>query len=581
MLAEAFFVDPRVEGDRRRGAASPADRYDGHAMEQPTTVIDVRIELPAGDSHEYVCDPDVPSVRLRRTLRAQGTYPADWAVVPATLTPDGRPLGVIVINDLPCSPGSLARVRLLGLLTVGSDRQLVAVLADDPRRAGLLSWEQLGGEERAEIEALSQTHEAHAADGPSWAGPAEAALAVQEARRAARLAKAEYHATRGRPPAWRASGIDAAADSAGHTEGEVLLYRIPYRFQQYVARLLVPEERILAFAPRPRGTGDGRRLFGRRQRAEEGVLVITDQQVLWLVDLPGSPLDVEAYGYVAHSVPVERLVGVSATPRPGAVLLEIESQAARGGRWSLAVAFPTASAGLVAEIVATARLFLNPSPRGALLRLASPPEDETDWWQLVETDDRVSRHAVERWREFVPTLLTAGEHLVAKAVIPGWFATDGQPVAWLASTDRLLAVPADPETRMPRYWRAGSMGAVRLIYSVFESSVAFEWLREDAIVRERVVFPLLSAAQFVRLFVALRRIQVGRASFVPEDAGKSASAGQGKAGESASAGEGRAAKTPGTRGDRRAESASTGQDKAVASARRGAGKAGAGRAEAR
>ncbi len=480
---------------------------------QTSAIIDVRIELPSGDTHLYVPEADRPAVRLRQTLRTQIAYPAEWAVVPGTLTSDGQPLGALLLSDLPCSPGVLARARLLGMLIAGPDRYLVAVLADDPKQDGLVDIGDLADEAKDRICALLQAPESPAPLDTSWLGPDEAVHAVQEARRAARLAQAEYHAARSRPPAWHALGSRFAADTATYSESETLLYRLPYRFQQYVARLLVPEERILAFAPRPRGTGDGLRLFGKRERAEAGIVVLTDHQVLWLEDLPGSPLDVEAYGYSAQSVPLERLVSASVTTSGRAAVLQLVWQAAGGGRWAMAVRFPSVSFGLASEIAAIARRFVDAKGQDALMRLASPPEDRSEWQSLIEADDQTTGQAAQRWREWVPNLLRPEEKVVAKAVIPGWFSADGQPAAWLATTDRLVVLPADPASQAYRFWEAGHIGSVRLVDSVFESSIAFEWLEDGQTNQERFVFPLVAAAQFVQLFVALRRIMVGRAGF--------------------------------------------------------------------
>lgn len=486
------------------------------AIDSTALLVEARIEVPSGDSHVYVPDPDSPAVRLHHTLRTGVSYPADWAVVPGTLTPDGQPLGVVLITDIPCAAGAIARVRVIGLLCTDRERFLVAVLADDPKTEEITCWEQLALETRRAIEALFAAPSGTTSAGSSlrWLGSEPAAQALSEARLAARLAEADYHASRGRAPAWKAP-VAAGSDAVGHSESEALVYQLPYRFQERAARLLLPTERILAFAPRPRGTGDGRRLFGRSDHREAGVLIVTDQQVLWLEDLPTSALDVESYGYVAQSIPLERLTAVAVRKDPAKAVVEFSAQASGGSHFSLAVAFPAVSAGVAEETARAARMFVECRGQIALMRLARLAEDNQDWLDLVERDDQATRSAVDGWRQELANILSEDETVVAKAIIPAWFALDGRPVAWLATTSRLLAVPAPHARARHQSWPAAAIGAVRLIDSVFESALAFEWWDGAKTVPERFVFPLVSAAQFLRLFVAVRQIMVGPAGFAP------------------------------------------------------------------
>jgi len=484
-------------------------------MREPNATVEVRIEAPSAPAHVYAADPGGRAVRLRGTLRDVERQVADWAIVPGTLTPAGEPLGVLVVTDVPCSPDALAAVRLLGTVTAGEERVMVAVLADDPAVAGMVTWEQLADDTREGIEALLARDGHGSGVVTRWHGPAETARAVFDARQAARLARAAYHAARARRPAWQAGGADGSPGFRGDGDPESELRRLPFRFQEYVAALVQAEERILSFAPRPRDHRSVRRWLGRRVRAEEGVLIATDQQVLWIRDVLAAPVDVIGYGYVARSVPAERLAGARLHTSDSGCSIEIESRNGRSVVWTLDVAFPAASLGLVREVVATVQQFTGAGERVALMRLARPPADDSPLSRLVKGEDQATRSATDEWERRLSELLASDERAVARAVVPAWAAHDGVPGLWVVTSGRLLHLAARPDIAA-RSWRMADLGAVTLTHSVFESSLQFEWAGAIERGRERVVFPLVAAGAFTRLFVAMRRAMVGHEGFVVE-----------------------------------------------------------------
>jgi inorganic pyrophosphatase len=483
-------------------------------MDVAPIVVDVRIEAPSGSAHDYATEVDSRDVRLRRTVRAAETYPADWAILPGTLTPAGDPLGVLVLTDLPCSPGVTARVRLIGMATVDDDRFLLAVLADDAAVTDVTTWRQVRADVRATIEALLARPRGASRPSVQWVGPAEAAVVVRDARLAARMARAEFHATQGRAPAWKAADTTAPEDDHVHTRPESGLLKLPFRFQEYVARLLVPQERILAFVPRPPERHRVHLPFGRRRDREEGLLVVTDQEILWIEDVLAAPIDVTGYGYVATSVPLERLTAATLTPDHATIELVVEATTPGGASAPIALTFPQASVGLLRDAVGTIEPFLAARTGTALMRIAHPADDEVPLADLVNTNDETTTAAVEAWQWDLAGILSGTERIVAKAVVPGWSASDGVPRLWLVTDERLLEVRGDTSTgTASRSWSAGDLCGVRLTYSVFESSMQFDWQNRAAVVPERFVFPLTASASFTRVFVAIRRIMVGRCGF--------------------------------------------------------------------
>jgi inorganic pyrophosphatase len=119
-------------------------------------VVEVIIEIPAGTRNKYEFDEATGMLRLDRQLPTNMVYPADYGFVPNTLAEDGDPVDVLVLIDEPAVPGSVLRVRPLGLLRVrdehGPDPKVVSVLADEAEREGFHELEDLSRRALAEIE---------------------------------------------------------------------------------------------------------------------------------------------------------------------------------------------------------------------------------------------------------------------------------------------------------------------------------------------------------------------------------------------------------------------------------------------
>ncbi len=118
--------------------------------------LDVIIEIPAGTRNKYEYDEDMRVLRLDRQLPTNMVYPADYGFVPHTLAEDGDPVDVLVLIDEPAVPGSMLRVRPLGMLLLrdehGPDPKVICVLADQSEREDLRELEDLSRRTLAEIE---------------------------------------------------------------------------------------------------------------------------------------------------------------------------------------------------------------------------------------------------------------------------------------------------------------------------------------------------------------------------------------------------------------------------------------------
>ncbi|BCZ17639.1 Inorganic pyrophosphatase, Ppa [Helicobacter sp. NHP19-003] len=97
------------------------------------------IEIPYQSKVKYEVDKDSGAVLVDRVMYPSMVYPANYGFVPHTLSLDGDPADILVLNEDPLMPGSVIKCRLIGVLVMedesGLDEKLLAVPLSkiDPR----------------------------------------------------------------------------------------------------------------------------------------------------------------------------------------------------------------------------------------------------------------------------------------------------------------------------------------------------------------------------------------------------------------------------------------------------------------
>ncbi|MDE5603443.1 MAG: inorganic diphosphatase [Helicobacter sp.] len=111
--------------------------------------LNVVIEIPYGSNIKYEIDKESGSVVVDRVMYGAMFYPANYGFVPNTLSDDGDPADVLVLNEYPLQAGSVIKARLIGVLIMedesGVDEKLIAVPISkiDPRYEKIQSLEDL------------------------------------------------------------------------------------------------------------------------------------------------------------------------------------------------------------------------------------------------------------------------------------------------------------------------------------------------------------------------------------------------------------------------------------------------------
>src|ERR1700727_1963120 len=79
-------------------------------------LLQVIIETPAGSRNKFAFDPDQGIFALKNVLPAGMVFPYDFGFLPKTLAPDGDPIDVLLLMDVPAFPGIAVRAHLIGII---------------------------------------------------------------------------------------------------------------------------------------------------------------------------------------------------------------------------------------------------------------------------------------------------------------------------------------------------------------------------------------------------------------------------------------------------------------------------------
>ena len=97
----------------------------------PPEDIYVIIEIPKGSNVKYEIDEETGAIIVDRILYTAMFYPFNYGIIPQTLEEDGDPLDVLVISHESLNPGTVIRVKPVGILYMedeeGPDAKIIAV----------------------------------------------------------------------------------------------------------------------------------------------------------------------------------------------------------------------------------------------------------------------------------------------------------------------------------------------------------------------------------------------------------------------------------------------------------------------
>jgi inorganic pyrophosphatase len=98
----------------------------------PPTEVNVIIEVSiGGEPIKYEMDKAAGTLVVDRFLYTPMRYPGNYGFIPHTLSEDGDPCDVLLLNTRPIIPGAIIAVRPIGVLKMqdegGGDEKIIAV----------------------------------------------------------------------------------------------------------------------------------------------------------------------------------------------------------------------------------------------------------------------------------------------------------------------------------------------------------------------------------------------------------------------------------------------------------------------
>lgn len=473
----------------------------------PALTVNVRIDEPGGTFNTYSYD------QQRGTLRLAGVHQrphsgVERGTVLNTLTDDGGPLEALIPIASPTSKGCIVEARVIGGVQVSTlEAQalyLVGVPIADPARAEAHDAAGLSETERQAIESAASFGLQRVF--LQWIPYGDAETVVKEATKAYWQDRAENRVRYA--AAWKAqplSGRWAGADETeAHTWAEYLVPSLPFRFQEYVEELLLPDERILFFVERPSFVAGGAWAALRRQKLRQGLLVITDRQVMAMLDsLPPDSTMVD-WGYIAKASAVERLTGAWVDSRDSTCEIGFAFDSA-GGVEKHTMTFPGQHRETLEEAVKLLEGFASPTTSTAARRLYDdrPPAGPTK-----RDDEEADLEATyPHLRDLLPRI-SEGDSVVATAAARPMEGRGLGP-ALVLTPNKLVLFPGGSRKDLQagcREYPVAAISSVELTQSLISCRFEVFVPAAEEVDKVTLKYNYPDAPPFLKAFIALRHL---------------------------------------------------------------------------
>ncbi|MBN1453255.1 MAG: hypothetical protein JW963_19735 [Anaerolineales bacterium] len=462
-------------------------------------LLEIQITQPGRVTGQYR-PVDVDTLRLEKIIRPVECLPFDVGLLPTALTSFDEPFSVLVLGELSHPANTEVESRLLGAVQRAEEAPflLVAATIDESAPASL---ERLTADQCAAILATLN----HARPGEwHWLSAQEVEPILHSATLRYRNKKTENRLPQ-LDPAWKPLHLGRPApgftDIERYTPAEYTFFELPHRFQHYVRESLAPDERILYASRRPAISSQRNRSWLRREGLQEGVLILTTQRLIHLVELVPPDSTNIRYGFHTTVGALERLAGVTLASAGSNLLLQTDWQA-KGGRTVIEWESPNYTRVSLEELVSLLKKFQTDVDVCALRRAALPAPPET----LPPLTDTASNNPEDlllvnkHFSNVLAESLSPGEQARAWALLPEWFQTQAGAQALVVTERRIFMLP-NHSLDIP----FGQVATLEYTSSILESALALNSIQNGSTQRSVIIFPYPAQCFFRDCFEAARR----------------------------------------------------------------------------
>ncbi len=463
-------------------------------------LLEIQITQPGritGHYHPITSD----TFRLEKVVQPVECLPFDVGILPSALTEFNEPFGILVLGSLSHPSNTEMEARLLGAVQRAEETPFLLAIPTADERAPQ-SLEFLTADQRAGILASLN----HAQPGEwKWLTAEE----VEPHLHAAALRYRDRKAQDKLPqldPAWQPFHVrrpaPSFAEAERYTAAEYTFFELPHRFQHYVGEALAPDERVLYAGRRPAMSSQRNRSFLRRERLQEGVLILTSQRLIHLTELiPPDSANIR-YGFHAAIGMVERLASVIVTALGDSLLLTT-TWTARDGNATLQWEIPRTARASLEELTSQLEKFITEDASACQLRRATKPTPPDPLPPLNDPASSGPQSGLllnERFSNALADSLAPDETFHAWALLPEWFDKKRGAQA-LVATDRRLFLLPDHALDIPLQQAA----TLEFTSSILESSLAINFIGRSGLERKAIPFPYPLQHAFRECFEAARR----------------------------------------------------------------------------
>ncbi|NMB53933.1 MAG: inorganic diphosphatase [Leptolinea sp.] len=472
------------------------------------TVIEIEMSQPGRPTGQYY-STEHNQLRLLKILYPEMILPFDIGFLPNTITSQGNPLQVILLGDTSHPPHTQISARLLGgIQTDGTVPFLLAVSDSDDRFSSVFSLDDLSVTQRLEIgQYLQPTLEYDL----TWLNVDVVNPLIKEALRKYRLIKVEGYQPVSKPswkPGSSQNHITSYNETEHYTPAEYTFFQLPYHIQYYVSENLADDERILYALRRPAMRSCKHRTWLGKEKINEGVLILTTQRLIHLVEMVPLGDSGVRYGFNAKLGPLERLSDIKTDLFGDEVMLLQTTWEANEGTEVLEWETPLYTRSSLLELISILENFLPKNINPLTLRRAviSHPTELPALIDPASNNPQLEDSVIQHFTETLHEILNPNENAHSWALWPSWYENKGLPQVLIVTDNRLLIISySETEKDCVQEFLLKNIATLEYAGSILHSHISFNIKEGGISLHIELSFPYPAEGAFHKCFEAMRR----------------------------------------------------------------------------